>query len=201
MRIFRKVLFLALCMAMVAAAGAPVFAATSIKWQLEKSMAAATPALPSGEPSPWAAGQVDSAIAEELAFNVQYIRTGWWEIRGGNHPRVTVITSRSELNRYVRRHDTSRMGTPALLEASKTYTNDFFANNYLVVVMLSEGSGSIRHEVLSVCDSGDIQIRWLDPEGQGTDDMARWQIMIEISTTNRPDSFSVTILCDDMQCP
>jgi hypothetical protein len=61
------------------------------------------------------------------------------------------------------------------------------------MVLLAEPSGSIRHRVERIDDKGEIVICRMIPE-IGTDDMAEWTIIIELSNTNKPDHFEVKFI-------
>ena len=74
--------------------------------------------------------------------------------------------------------------TIGFLDACDQYDETFFEKNYLIFVLLEEGSGSIRHEVRSVQQTKDkkisISIDRKVPE-VGTSDMAEWHIILELS--------------------
>jgi len=75
------------------------------------------------------------------------------------------------------------------------YNNAFFENNFLVLVTLAEGSGSISHEVTAITeDNGVITIN-LDRNlpGFGTADMAGWLITIELSNDYSAESAEVVM--------
>jgi len=63
------------------------------------------------------------------------------------------------------------------------YNDAFFAEHFLVLITVSEPSGSNRHELTSITDDNgvlSIHIDRLLPE-IGTADMAGWLIVIELS--------------------
>ena len=136
-------------------------------------------------------------------LNVQYIRSTWRSLDGAGYPIVTVISSMDELELYSDHHkdayDSNSRGvgysdsTIELLNVIETYTEDFFATNFLVFVLLEEVSGSIRHEVKSVDENGDIIIRRMEPE-IGTADMALWHIIIELDNRFQPEQFNVNLV-------
>jgi hypothetical protein len=78
------------------------------------------------------------------------------------------------------------------LNAIEKYSDDFFAGNYLVIVLLGEGSGSIRHKVERVDTNGDIVITRQLPE-IGTADMAAWNIIIELNNDFKPEQYQVVL--------
>ncbi|MCL2509307.1 MAG: hypothetical protein FWF05_09045 [Oscillospiraceae bacterium] len=70
-------------------------------------------------------------------------------------------------------------------DATSEYGGDFFNNNILILVLLEEPSGSIRHTVTGVSKAGDtltVHVTRHLP-GMGTCDMAEWHIIIEAPRT------------------
>ena len=69
------------------------------------------------------------------------------------------------------------------LDACDRYDDAFFARRDLIILVLEEGSGSVRHEIQGVRPYYDnswlLTGRRIVPE-IGTDDMAQWHILIEI---------------------
>lgn len=80
----------------------------------------------------------------------------------------------------------------SFLDIITSYEQDYFQNNYLIFVLLEEPSGSIRHKVSNIEKTGDerlsISIDRLVPE-LGTDDMAQWHIILELSREKYEASF------------
>lgn len=129
--------------------------------------------------------------ASAVDFSAQYIRTyGYYEVV--KYPVVKIIRSVGELNAYYeankkayglgRNDDVSSDTTIGFLDACEQYDEAYFENQILVMVLLSEGSGSIRHQVQSVYMSAggqcSIYIDRIIPE-EGTCDIAQWHILIE----------------------
>jgi len=127
----------------------------------------------------------------DINFNAQYVRTDGY-LDGVSYPVVTMIDSRIELDNYYNENKDSyyleRMEnadsdtTIGFLDATYKYDDAYFKDNILVLVLLEEGSGSVRHKVLGVKgnkNSTDIAIKRIVPE-IGTDDMAEWHIMVEL---------------------
>ena len=129
-----------------------------------------------------------------IAFNANFIRTDFfdWNVPSGNKvEEPTVVTSRNEYEQYLRIFepvDFDNRVSDALLEM---YTDDFFVDNYLVIISVVENSGSIYHEVESVSADGEIVVRRHIPE-MGTADMAQHLIMVELNNDFLPAEFSVT---------
>lgn len=121
----------------------------------------------------------------------QYIRT-----HGGSeqitYPKAVVIHSLQELQAYYeanketfhleRREDPASDSTVGFLDACDRYDDTYFETRVLILVLLEEGSGSIRHQVTSVVmdQTGtlNIQIAKKVPE-VGTCDMAQWHLFVE----------------------
>lgn len=126
-----------------------------------------------------------------IDFVPQYIRTNGCH-EDVEYPVVKIIRSVEELNAYYNenkeRYDLERNDkvysdtTIGFLDACDKYTAGYFEDQILVMVLLEEGSGSIRHNVDNVKHGSDgklyISIRRDVPE-VGTDDMAEWHILIE----------------------
>ena len=125
-------------------------------------------------------------------FVPQYIRTnGYYE--DVEHPVVKIIRSVDELNSYYnenkekysleRREDHASDSTIGFLDACDKYNAEYFEKQILVMVLLEEGSGSVRHNVDNVKYGSDgklyVSIRRDVPE-VGTADMAEWHILIEM---------------------
>ena len=143
-------------------------------------------------------GNVDDASAGKVAgteveWAAQYIRTNGYS-EGVLYPSVRIIDSLQELKDYyntwhevfdLERKETVYSDTTiGFLDACDQFDEAFFEDNYLIFVLLEEGSGSIRHEVRSVEQTEDkkisISIDRKVPE-VGTDDMAEWHIILELS--------------------
>jgi hypothetical protein len=138
---------------------------------------------------------------KSYAFAAQYIRTdGYSENR--NYPYHVVIDSKEELEDYYEANkelfDLARNevvysdNTIGFLDACDKYDDSYFENRNLVLIILEEGSGSVRHEITDVSvrsdENGaslgwDISINKIVPE-IGTDDMAQWHLFLEVQTGN-----------------
>ena len=134
---------------------------------------------------------------ESYAFDAQYIRTnGCSENR--SYPYHIVINSKQELDAYYEAnkglYDLEHKDvvysdtTIGFLDACEKYTDDYFAGQNLVLIVLEEGSGSVRHEITDIRahrdENGaslgwDITINRIVPEA-GTDDMAQWHLFLEV---------------------
>jgi len=140
-------------------------------------------------------------------FTVQYIRTNGY-VDGASYPIITVIPSKNELMQYYEnskdRYDLSPReiaysdSASGFIDAIEKYSDSFFASRYLVIVLLEEGSGSIRHRVDRVDGNGDVVICRLLPE-IGTSDMAEWHIIIELDSSFKPGQFNAVFIDEPMQ--
>ena len=143
----------------------------------------------------------------DLEFEAQYIRTNGYH-EEVEYPLVKIIRSVEELNNYYdankEKYDLERKGkvysdtTIGFLDACDRYDEAYFEKQILIMVLLEEGSGSIRHKVNSLSmvddDKWIIVIETVAPD-VGTDDMAAWHILIEPEAGINVESESnVTVL-------
>lgn len=131
------------------------------------------------------------------AFEAQYIRTNGYS-KDRSYPFHVVIDSREELEAYYEANkelfDLERKDkvysdtTIGFLDACDKYDDTYFERQNLVLIVLEEGSGSIRHKLTDVrrrsnengdADGWNITIDRIVPE-VGTDDMAQWHLFLEI---------------------
>ena len=127
-------------------------------------------------------------------INVQYIRR-FGHSQDIQYPIISVISAKREIEQYYETYVKCKYNSPngQFIDATKIYSDDFFANNFLVIVLLEEGSGSIRHKVEKIDQNGDIIINRLIPE-VGTDDMAEWNIIIELNNSFKLEQFRVVLV-------
>lgn len=125
-------------------------------------------------------------------YQAQYIRTDGSK-EDAQYPLLVVIRSRTELEQYYhdnkdlydleRREKVYSDSTIGFLDACDQYDDAFFAGKDLIILVLEESSGSIRHEIQGIRpyqnDSWQLTGRRITPE-ECTDDMAQWHILIEI---------------------
>ncbi len=133
------------------------------------------------------------AAGAEVQWCAQYIRTNGYS-EAVLFPSVRIIHSLQELKDYYnvwhevfdleRREKVYSDTTIGFLDACDHYDDAFFEKNYLIFVLFEEGSGTIRHEVCSVIQTRDkkiaISVDRKVPE-VGTDDMAQWHIILQLS--------------------
>ena len=130
---------------------------------------------------------------ETVTAAARYIRTN--QMNGeASFPTVRLITSAEALKDYYAKNrelfDLGRKQavyadtTAGFLDACDGYDDAFFEKNYLILLILEENSGSIRHKMEAVKQTGDdkmqIFVERTVPE-VGTDDMAQWHVILELS--------------------
>ena len=128
----------------------------------------------------------------KLDFTAQYIRTYGYN-ENVKFPVITLITSTTDLNKYyngnkdkydLEHKKAAYSDTPIIfLDACDRYNDEFFKEKDLIIVLIEETSGSIRHEIKSIEGNADkkyeVTINRMMPE-VGTCDMAQWHLLIEI---------------------
>ena len=143
----------------------------------------------------------DAPEPESYAFNAQYIRTGYSDDL--NTPYHVVINSKKELEAYYEankeRFDLAH-GNPesaiGFLDACDKYDDAYFEQQNLVLIVLAEGSGSVRHEITDVrraYDENGASIGWaitinrIVPETT-SEDLALWHLFLEVQMGKMIDS-------------
>lgn len=129
-----------------------------------------------------------------VAYKAQYVRTNGGYTENVDFPSVRIIKSTQELQSYydtwrdvfcLERWEPDYADTSFGFQAAcDGYDEAFFEKNYLLFVLLQEGSGSISHEVRGVAQAQDgtlgISIDRIVPE-VCTCDMAQWHIILELN--------------------
>ncbi len=163
------------------------------------------------------AGGMEIVEPLPIEYAAQYIRTNPY-CEDNDWPSVKVIRSVEELQQYYednkgvydleRKEKVYADTTIGFLDACDQYDADYFAKQCLVMVILEEGSGSIRHEVSAVestevngKDGLIIKIDRKVPE-VCTDDMAEWHILVETEPGFAvPESEYIAVYVDDKMIP
>ena len=129
-----------------------------------------------------------------FAYPVQYIRTDYFGRDRRPFPYAVAIGSAEELGAYYdknqayfhmeRRETVYSDTTIGFPDACDRYDAAFFRDHKLLFLVLEEGSGSVRHEILDLRPSDDqtawtVTVRCMTPE-LVTDDMAAWHLMLEL---------------------
>ena len=147
----------------------------------------------------------DPPIPDTVDFKAQYIRTNGYHA-DAVYPAVTVIRSKIELNRYYQQYkdlynlercaDPAADSTIGFLDACDRYDDAYFKENCLILILLEEPSGSIRHTVTAVqqATNGKLTVNMsrITPE-IGTDDMAQWHIFVE-TAAGVADADDITVV-------
>lgn len=135
--------------------------------------------------------QEENQTDGSILLGAQCIRTNGTAV-DYTYPHTVLIRSRAELKQYYEdqkrnfdlgpRDKILAGSTVGFWNACNQYQDAYFAEHDLILVVLEESSGSVRHEVQSVSRSDDgwvISIRAIIPE-VGTCDMAQWHLLLEI---------------------
>ncbi len=131
------------------------------------------------------------AESAKVDHAAQYIRTNGYH-EDVEYPYAVIITSVAQLDRYYeqnkhqcdleRREKVNSDNTIGFLDAVDKYDEEFFKDKKLVMIILEEGSGSVRHKVTRVGNEAGrlyVSIERTSPE-DCTDDMAEWHIILEL---------------------
>ena len=145
-----------------------------------------------------ARGYEEENSSEGLPFEARIIRTDGYH-DGVKYPRVTLVNSAEELKRYYEEnralYDFSHKETVysdttiGFVDAIEGYDDAWFRDHQLIIVLLEEGSGSVRHNVTEVKggNAPEVSVSRLVPE-VGTDDMAEWHILIGVERVFEPET-------------
>lgn len=139
--------------------------------------------------------------SNDINFSFQNIRTDCYDDDTDiEYPIINVIQSLDELklyyNKYKDSYDFSSRDNSyhdssiGFANAMQKYPKDFFNENFLVIILQDEPSGSIRHEVDKINENGEIDIYRICPEIQ-QHDAAWWNIIIELNSDFSQRDFSV----------
>ena len=144
--------------------------------------------VPPAVPSEDKPDEPEDPLYDDVAFTALAVRTDGYH-DGARYPAVTVIESAEELARYTEEfgklYDFSHKekvysdSTVGFVDAVAGYDEAWFADHRLVLVLLEEGSGSVRFEVTRVTTEPAAVIAVDVPE-VCTEDMAEWHILIEL---------------------
>ena len=136
-------------------------------------------------------------------FKDHYIRIQ--SVINGETPQKYMFETASDFRSFVEKNEemvTQSKQHPSemnLEDAQKKYDDKWFENHDLIIVLLQEGSGSIRYSVTSI-DTQMIKIMQRIPE-LGTADMAGWAILIELNKGSKIDINKVkVVLNEEMAC-
>ena len=130
---------------------------------------------------------------KEIPFLPKYVRTDGGR-EGVEFPNVILIHSVEELEQYIEENrayfdleSTNSLtgdSEPGFMDFCIFYDEAFFEKQYLVMILVEEGSGSMYHEVSHVGISGDgilyINLQTVKPEEKWDDVAQQWHILIEL---------------------
>ncbi len=154
-------------------------------------------------------GETATSLPVSYEFRAQYVRTNGY--RGdGTQPKAFLIDSRAALDRYYADNadrcsfaHSSIMyfdGSLSFDEAIQTYDDKWFETHQLILAVIGEGSGSVRHKVVNVSRTAENDIlveiiRYL-PES-GTDDLEEWHILIEMDRGDLQSADQFQVICSE----
>lgn len=97
-------------------------------------------------------------VAHDVDFEVQYIRNN--EKSGTEYPDIRIIRSVAEMEAYFDEFKYDSNYYEPFQSACAKYTEAYFENRIVVVVLLEEGSGSTTHEVnwVKINEEGKMEI-------------------------------------------
>lgn len=133
-----------------------------------------------------------AAANYDISYSSAFIRTNCMSSQI-KFPQFVIIRSKQELDSYYNEHkdifDLERRDkvyadtTIGWLDQADKYDKEWFDTHDLVLAVLSEGSGSNRHEVMDFVRTSErdfrLTIKRIVPE-VGTDDMAEWHLFLEV---------------------
>ena len=119
-------------------------------------------------------------------INVQYIE----KFGSSQGVAISTISAKNELEQYYESYVKCIYNSPTgqFIDATEIYSDDFFANNFLVIVQFSESSGSISHKVEKIDKNGNIIISRFIPKWM-THDIKKWIIIIELNNSFMLEQF------------
>lgn len=151
---------------------------------------------------------LSAEVPTEVTFEAVYSRTDGY-IEKKTYPYITVLNTRAELEKYTAEHEGQynfykTSYSDGFYDIVTSYDAVYFADNSLIMILLEEGSGSVRHEVSGiVCEGGKttITINRILPDGDQTDDMAEWHVLVELPKSSpvleNPDA--ITVVMNDVK--
>ena len=132
-------------------------------------------------------------------FKDHYIRIQ--SVINGETPQKYMFETASDFRSFLEKNDEMvtqskyHSSAMSLEDAQKKYDDKWFENHDLIIVLLQEGSGSIRHSVTGI-DTQLIKITRKIPE-VGTADMAGWAILIELNKDSKIDINNVKVVLNE----
>lgn len=137
---------------------------------------------------------LDVAMKFNNELEVQYIRDCINELDDGG--RIILFNNLEELTKYANNIDNDFNDSSKFEVAITKYDDEFFKNNSLIIIELTEFSGSNSHKINSIgLNDGTFEIHmdYIRPS-IGTTDIASWQIIIEVEKSLIGDISSFKIV-------
>jgi len=150
----------------------------------------------------WACDGSGSVKANgSTVFNVQYTKSRTFS---SGEPIITVISSKKEIEEYYGNQEIKIwdkqddvLSEQEGYNTTQKYSDNFFADNFLVIVEFWERSVSVRHRVESIGRNGKIVISRLLAE-MGTNDIGYWGIIIELNNNLKIGPFQTMFIDVDV---
>lgn len=152
-------------------------------------------------------GGAAESLPVSYEYRAQYVRTDGYH-SDVTYPMAFLIDSRAALDRYyvdnVDRYNFSYSSTKyfdgslSFDEAIQTYDDKWFESHCLILALLEEGSGSVRHKVVNVSRTteNDITVEIIRYSPQmHTDDMAEWHILIGMDRDDLQSADQFQVIC------
>lgn len=126
-----------------------------------------------------------------LDFEAAYVKTTQ-PSTCDDYPAIHLITSVEELADFCASRYREYIAFEGVNEQALNYDEAYFENKSLIILMLEEGSGSVRHNVVNVDmyanNVVNIELERIVPE-IGTCDMAYWYIFVDVSCVLPEESY------------
>jgi len=151
--------------------------------------------------------------------DIAYIRTDLLKSPpdpGFHLPCVWIVRTHEELQAYILSWQEifdlsgTQDGRDSFLEYVKRYDSAYFQNNALILLLVEEPSGSIRHrlekiEAVPASDGSALSFSVSRISPYGTEDMAQWHFLIETRHSSLPETLSgagqLTVDGQKTDCP
>ena len=143
---------------------------------------------------------VGATNSKSTIYEHQFIKTSYSDEIKINK----LITSKEELSKFYEEYKTIidlehrkklySDSTIGFVDAVEHYDEEYFKENNLIIIYLTEPSGSIRHDIKDITikdNTIDINIAQKSPD-YGTCDMAGWLLILEVENTVEINTINYT---------
>jgi hypothetical protein len=148
----------------------------------------------------------ESSENDPIEFAARCILVGLAYDSSEPSPVITTVKSKAELEQYYNKHKfesdpSQRMSESFLssdvntrfLDATAKYTDEYFDENFLVLVCLGDmRTSSIIHTVDRIDETGNISIKKFHPEAHNQS-WGEWNMIIELANEYSEKNFTVTL--------